>query len=72
MTRKFLNKENVSPSVRAKTSLHSYLKIDTADSQRRGVLWIVLSLLVFFSLFSPLEHLQSLAESVSRLTGVHP
>ena len=59
----FLIMEMFSLSIQAKTSLHSYLKIDTADSQRRGVLWIVPSLLVqFFSLFL-LKHLQLLLKA---------
>lgn len=54
-----LKSENVSLLGLAQTSLHSYLKIDAADSQYRGGLWIqsVQSLFHSFPLLL-LRHLQ--------------
>lgn len=54
-----LKSENVSLLGLALTSLHSYLKIDAADSQYRGGLWIVQSLFHSFPLLL-LRHLQLL------------
>lgn len=74
MSQYSLNNENVSLSVLAQTSLHSYLKIVAADSQYRGVLWIVQSQFLFLPF--PSQTSAAPAESVSHVTSnasiIHP